>query len=37
MKFIKQKIKNLFLIKPSPFKDERGILEEIRSQLLKIN
>ncbi len=25
MKFIKQKIKNLYLIKPSPFKDKRGI------------
>ena len=25
MKFIKQKIKNLYLIKPSPFKDRRGI------------
>lgn len=38
MKFIKQKIKNLFLIKPSPFKDERGIFRRnFCSQLLKKN
>ena len=38
MKFIKQKIKNLFLIKPSPFKDERGIFRRnFCSQFLKKN